>query len=139
MYNYKKCNFWRLKKKILGPVHLHPKTDKWDYLWSPIMKKIFVSCFDIGEVPRSPGKWNWNWLYFLPYIFTFGQGAYAIISWKKYTKLSYHKGCGITAFNQSNILGCDTFIYDLHYFDETLATLHDLVCKEEYKTQLLNR
>ena len=23
----------------LGPVHLHPKTDKWDYLRSPIMKK----------------------------------------------------------------------------------------------------
>ena len=27
------------QKKILGPVHLHPKTDKWDYLRSPIMKK----------------------------------------------------------------------------------------------------
>ena len=27
------------QKKILGPVHLHPKTDKWDYLQSPIMKK----------------------------------------------------------------------------------------------------
>ena len=39
------------------------------------MKKKFVSCFDIGEVPRSPGKWNWNWLYFLPFIFTFEQGA----------------------------------------------------------------
>ena len=49
------------------------------------------------------------------------------------------KGCGVTAFNKSNILGCDTFIYDLHYFEETLATLHDLVCDEEYKTQLLNR
>ena len=61
-------------KKILGPVHLHPKTDKWDYLQSPIMKKIFVCCFDIGEVLRGPGKWNWNWLYFLPFIFTFEQG-----------------------------------------------------------------
>ena len=71
--NYKKCNFWNLKKKNLGPVHLHPKTDKWDYLQSPIMKKNFVSCFD-REVPRSPGKWNWNWLYFLPFIFTFEQG-----------------------------------------------------------------
>ena len=45
------------------------------------MKKIFVSCFDIGEVPRSPGKWNWNWLYFLPLIFTLEQGAlYDIIT-----------------------------------------------------------
>ena len=38
------------------------------------MKKKIASCFDIGEVPRSPGKWNWNWLYFLPFIFTFEQG-----------------------------------------------------------------
>ena len=35
-------------------------------------KKVF--CFDIREVPRSPGKWNWNQLYFLPFIFTFEQG-----------------------------------------------------------------
>ena len=35
------------------------------------MKKIFVSCFDIGEVPKSPGKWNWNLFYFLSFIFTF--------------------------------------------------------------------
>ena len=63
------------QKKILGPVHLHSKTDKWDYLWSPIMKKKIVSYFDIGEVPRSPGRWDWNWLYFLPFIFTFEQGA----------------------------------------------------------------
>ena len=53
--------------------------------------------------------------------------------------VSYQKGCGDAAFNQSNILACDSFIYDLQYFDETLATLHDLVCNEEYKTQLLNR
>ena len=33
------------------------------------MKKISVSCFDVGEVPRSLGKWNWNWLYFLPFTF----------------------------------------------------------------------
>ena len=44
------------QKKILCPVHLHPKTDIWDYLRSPIMKKKNVSCFDIGEVPRSLGK-----------------------------------------------------------------------------------
>ena len=40
------------------------------------MKKIIVSCFDIGEVPRSPGKRNWNWLFFLPFIFTFEQGGW---------------------------------------------------------------
>ena len=41
-------------------------------------EKKIVSCFDIGEVPRSPGKWNWNWLYFLPFIFTFEQGEKGI-------------------------------------------------------------
>ena len=45
------------------------------------MKKKFISCFDIGEVPRSPGKWNWNWLYFLPFIFTFEQG---VVCWSLY-------------------------------------------------------
>ena len=76
--NYIKWNFWHLKK-VLGPVHLLPKTDKWDYLQSPIMKKKIVSCFDIREVPRSPGKGNWNWLYFLPSIFTFEQGEFGSI------------------------------------------------------------
>ena len=37
-------------------------------------EKKFVSSFEIGEVPRSPGKWNRNWLYFLPFIFNFEQG-----------------------------------------------------------------
>ena len=23
------------------------------------------------KVPRSPGKWNWNWLNFLPFVFSF--------------------------------------------------------------------
>ena len=30
-------------------------------------------CLDSGEVPRSPGKWNWNQLSFLPFIFIFKQ------------------------------------------------------------------
>ena len=65
-------------KIFIGPVHLLPKTDKWDYCQSRIIAFFFVSCFDIGEVPRSPGKWNWNWLYFLPFIFTFEQAVYVI-------------------------------------------------------------
>ena len=36
-------------------------------------EKNFVPCFDIGEVPRILGKRNWNWLYFLPFIFFFEQ------------------------------------------------------------------
>ena len=60
-----------ISRKILGPVHLHPKKDKWDYLPSPIIESFFVSCFDVGEVPRRPGKWNWNWLYFFAFHFHF--------------------------------------------------------------------
>ena len=41
-------------------------------------RKKIVSCFDIGEVPKSPGKWNWNWLSFLPFIFSFKQCALLI-------------------------------------------------------------
>ena len=47
--------------------------NKWDYLRSPIIEKYFISCFDIGEVPGSPGKLNWNLLSFLPFIFIFEQ------------------------------------------------------------------
>ena len=67
------ANEWHSKTNLV-PVHLHTKTHKWD-LGCPIIEKNVVSCFDIGEVPRSPGKWNWNWLYFLPFIFTFEQGV----------------------------------------------------------------
>ena len=38
-----------------------------------LQKKKIVSCFDIGEVFKSPGKWNWNWLRFLRFIFSFEQ------------------------------------------------------------------
>ena len=62
-------------KKILGPIHQLPKTNKWDYLQSPIIKMFFVSCFDTGEVSRSPWKWNWNLLYFFSFIFKLEQCA----------------------------------------------------------------
>ena len=48
-------------------------------------EKKIVSCFDIREVPRSPGKWNWNWLYFLPFIFIFEQGVYKAFHKNKQT------------------------------------------------------
>ena len=66
--NYKKNTTFDISIKILGPVHLLTKTDKWDYVQ---LQKKNVSCFDIGEDSRSPGKWNWNWLSFLPFIFIF--------------------------------------------------------------------
>ena len=59
------------QKKNLGPVHLLPKTDKWDYLQSPTIEKKIIACFDIEEVPRSPWKWNWNLLYFFAIHFHF--------------------------------------------------------------------
>ena len=43
-----------ISKKLLGPVHLHPKTDKWDYLRSPIMKKILV--LTSGKFPEALGS-----------------------------------------------------------------------------------
>ena len=49
------------------------KMNKWDYLRSPIIEKEIISCFDIGDIPRSPGKWNWNRLSFLPFILIFEQ------------------------------------------------------------------
>ena len=57
------------QKQILGPIHMLTQKDKWDYLRGPILENIFVSCFDIGEVPRSPGKWNWHRLSYLAFIF----------------------------------------------------------------------
>ena len=35
------------------------------------MKKKIVSCFDIRELPKRPGKWNWDLLSFFPFIFIF--------------------------------------------------------------------
>ena len=92
MDNYIKCNFWHFKK-MLGPVHLLPKMDKWEYLRIPIIDFFFVSCFDIGEVPRSPWKWNWNWLYFLPlfslsnYVYWEPNKMVLIGSWEVFERL----------------------------------------------------
>ena len=67
MANYKRCNFWHFKNKSRScpSSYLLHTIDKWDYLWSPFFeKKKIISCFDIGEVPKSPGKWKWNPLIF---------------------------------------------------------------------------
>ena len=44
------------KKRFLGPVHLHPKTDKWDYLWSPIMKKKLFLVLTSGKFLEALGS-----------------------------------------------------------------------------------
>ena len=45
------------QKKILGPVHLHPKTDEWDYLRSPIMKKkISYLVLTLGKFLEALGS-----------------------------------------------------------------------------------
>ena len=44
------------QKKILGPVHLHPKTNKWDYLRSPIMKKKLFLVLTLGKFLESLGS-----------------------------------------------------------------------------------
>ena len=60
---------------MLVPVHLLTQMDSWDYLRGPIIEQNFGFCFDIGEVPKSPGKLNCNQLNFLPVISIFKQGA----------------------------------------------------------------
>jgi hypothetical protein len=45
-----------VSKKFLGPVHLHPKTDKWDYLRSPIMKKKMFLVLTSGKFLEALGS-----------------------------------------------------------------------------------
>ena len=66
------CNLFSTKTIWpLSFVHLDCISHKWDYLQCVIIKLFFVSCFSIGKVPRSPGKWNWNLLSFLAIHFHF--------------------------------------------------------------------
>ena len=67
-------------------------------------KKKIVSCFDIGEVPRSPGKWNWNWPYLLPFIFTFEQGDGGFVIFFKYVIRKRTNYLGISTYKLSRIL-----------------------------------
>ena len=46
--------------------------------------------------------------------------------------------CSANSFNVEKIVKCDRYIFDTHYFDETLATKFGLVCENEYKRQLLD-
>merc|ERR1712051_520741 len=43
-------------KTFLGPVHLHSKTDKWDYLRSPIMKKKYFLVLTSGKFLEALGS-----------------------------------------------------------------------------------
>ena len=43
-------------KNFLGPVHLHPKTDKWDYLRSPIIKKKSFLVLTSGKFLEGLGS-----------------------------------------------------------------------------------
>ena len=62
MDNYKRYNLCFSRKKTCpSPVQNG----------SPIKEKNFVTCFDIGKVPRSPGKWNWNQVSFFAIHFHF--------------------------------------------------------------------
>ena len=41
---------------FLGPVHLHSKTNKWDYLLSPIMKKKMFLVLTSGKFLEALGS-----------------------------------------------------------------------------------
>ena len=45
-----------ISQKFLGPVHLHPKTDKWDYLLSSIMKKKSFLVLTSGKFLETLGS-----------------------------------------------------------------------------------
>ena len=79
-----KMQLLRLKKN-LGSVHLLNQMHKWNYLQTPLIDRNF-SCFDIGEVPRSHGKLNWNWLSFLPFISFLNN-----VNYKRYHKVASSK------------------------------------------------
>ena len=41
------------------------------------------------------------------------------------------------SFDNTTIISCNEFIYDDEYFDETLVTKFDLICKNDYKKSFL--
>ena len=45
-----------LQKKILGPVHLLPKPDKWDYLQSPIIDFFSFLVLTSGKFLKALGS-----------------------------------------------------------------------------------
>ena len=45
--------------------------------------------------------------------------------------------CTKDRFNQTNTEGCNEYIYDDKYFDETVVTKFNLVCDTQYKRNLL--
>ena len=42
-----------------------------------------------------------------------------------------------TSFYNTTIIPCNEFLYDNTYFDETLVTKFDLICKNDYKKSFL--
>ena len=42
------------------PVHLHLKTDKWDYLGGPMRDLTNSFFFGIGQASKKPDRWNYN-------------------------------------------------------------------------------
>ena len=63
-----------ISKKFLGPVHLHLKTDKWDFLRSPIMKKKIILVLTSGKFLEA-WEVELELALFSAFIFTFEQGG----------------------------------------------------------------
>ena len=62
------------QKKILGPVHLHPKIDKRDYLISPIKKKKSFLVLTLRKFLEPLGSGIGSGSIFCLSFFTFEQG-----------------------------------------------------------------
>ena len=55
-----------------------------------------------------------------------------------YARNTANADCNADSFDSKKIIPCNRYVYDQYYFDETLATKFDLICDNEYKSQLLH-
>ena len=56
---------------------------------------------------------------------------------KMYQMIDDAVGCVVSNFNNSNPVGCDSFVYDRTFFTETFASKLDLVCDSKHLQKLL--
>ena len=96
------------------------------------------SCFDMGEVPRSPSKQNWCWLSFLPFIFIFEQCVLGYIASidsdkvsrqrnkREYSKLSHISLIQLHFFQKGHVL-----------FDALACFQGPFLCQNKYLCNIL--
>ena len=84
----------------------------------------------------STGK-NCN-VIFVTYFATLNFSGNYYDSCSMYARNTANADCNADSFDSKKIIPCKRYVYDQYYFDETLATKFDLICDNEYKSQLLH-